>query len=103
MPLDKKLYREAYEHYRQWNEAELIDRARNAGRFSPQELWQQYVDLWEFCVNLAPEPSALQQRLRHQELEDYYAKIQKFEAWRRSRAQKVEDAVAQSDNVSGEE
>lgn len=94
MPIDKELYRQAYEHYRQWNEAELVDRARNAGRLSPQELWQQYVDLWEFCVNLAPEPSLLQQRLRHQELEDYYAKIQKFEAWRRSRAQKVEGAIA---------
>ncbi len=94
MAIDKELYRQAFEYYRQWNEAELIERARNAGKLSPQELWQQYVDLWEFCVNLAPEPSSLQQKLRHQELEDYYDKIQKFEAWRRDRAQKAKNALA---------
>jgi hypothetical protein len=83
----KELYRKMLQAYREWNEFELVDRARNAGKLSPQELWQQYVDLWEFCMSLAPEPSPLQQKLRHQELEDYYAKIQKFEAWRRDRAQ----------------
>jgi len=94
MAIDKELYRQAFEYYRQWNEAELLDRVRDAGKLSPQELWQQYVDLWEFCMNLAPEPTPLQQKLRHQELEDYYAKIQKFEAWRRDRAQKAKNASA---------
>lgn len=89
MAIDKTLYRQAFEYYRQWNEAERIDRIENSRELSPQELWQQYVSLWEFCLNLAPEPTPLQQKLRHQELEDYYAKIQKFEAWRRDRAQKV--------------
>jgi len=94
MAIDRELYRQAFEYYRQWNDAEHIDRVRNSGNLSPQKLWQQYVDLWEFCMSLAPEPSALQQKLRHQELEDYYAKIQKLEAWRRDRAQKVKKASA---------
>ncbi len=89
MAIDKTLYRQAFEYYRQWNEAELIDRVDTNSKLSPQELWQQYVSLWEFCLSLAPEPTPLQQKLRHQELEDYYAKIQKFEAWRRDRAKKV--------------
>jgi hypothetical protein len=41
MSIDKELYRQAYELYRQWNEAELIERARNAGQLSPQKAWQQ--------------------------------------------------------------
>ena len=36
MAIDKELYRTALEHYRQWNEAELLDRLRNAGRYSPK-------------------------------------------------------------------
>jgi len=53
-------------------------------------------------MSLASEPSALQQKLRRQELEDYYAKIQKLEAWRRDRASKVKKASARSDYIFGE-
>lgn len=31
----KDLYLNALEHYRQWNEAEFLDRIRNAGKLSP--------------------------------------------------------------------
>ena len=85
MPLDKELYRKAYESLRQWNEAELLDRVRNAGQLSPAKAWRQYVDLWEFCVNRSPEPSALQCKQRLAEWDRHYAQIQKLEAWRRAR------------------
>jgi hypothetical protein len=84
--MDKELYRKMLETYREWNEFELIDRARNAGKLSPEEAWRQYVDLWEFAMNTAPPQSDLQHKLRVQEWEDYYAKIQQAEAQRRARA-----------------
>ncbi|KAA0226133.1 hypothetical protein EDS67_20775 [candidate division KSB1 bacterium] len=94
MAIDKELYRKMLEAYREWNEFELADRARNAGRLSPEEAWQQYVDLWEFAVNSAPTQSDLRLKLRLQEWEEYYAKIEKFEAWRRTRTQKTQGAFA---------
>ncbi|MGH7493848.1 MAG: hypothetical protein ACREOO_15835 [bacterium] len=50
MALDKELYLKMLQAYREWNEFELIDRARNAGKLSPEKAWQQYVDLWEFVM-----------------------------------------------------
>lgn len=94
MAIDKAFYRQMLAAYREWNEFELVDRARNAGKLSPKAAWQQYVDLWEFAMNTSPRQSALRRKLRLQEWEDYYAKIQKFEVWRRVRAQKAQDAAA---------
>lgn len=85
MALDKELYRRTKELYQQWNEAEFVDSVRNAGKLSPQKAWQQYMDLWEFCMRLSPQPSELQSRRRVAEWEHYYAQIQKLEEWRRKR------------------
>ena len=82
MPLDKELYRWAYEQYQQWNEAELIDRALNAGRLSPQKAWRQYVALWEFALKISPPPSESQRQQRIKELQTYYDNILEFETWR---------------------
>ncbi len=84
MAIDKELYRQAYEGYQQWNEAELIERARNAGKLTSQEAWRQYTRLWKFVLKGSPEISAEQRKLRLAELEDYLLKVQKLEAWRRA-------------------
>ena len=83
--LDKELYRKAYERYRQWNEAELADRARNAGRLSPAEAWRQYVALVEFCWKLCPRQSESQRERKLADLAQYYERIRKLESWRRRR------------------
>jgi len=83
MAIDKELYRQAYEGYRQWNEAELIERARNAGKLTPQEAWRQYARLWKFALKYLPEISAAQHKQRLAELEEYLAKVQQLESWRR--------------------
>jgi len=88
MALDKKLYREAYELYRQWSDIKLVERARNAAKLSPAEAWQQYAALMEFAWKLCPEPSAWQRKKKLSDLSRYYARIQQFEAWRRERGQK---------------
>jgi hypothetical protein len=54
MKLDKALYRKAFALHRQYNDAEIVDRAYHAGKLSPQEGWRQYVALWELCMRLAP-------------------------------------------------
>jgi hypothetical protein len=82
MKLDKELNRQAYELHRQYNEAELRESIRNAGRLSPEKTWLQYVALWEFCMKLSPQPSKRQEQVRHADLERYYARIQKLEEWR---------------------
>lgn len=83
--LDKELYRKAYEQYREWNEAELVERVRNAGQLSPSEAWQQYVGLIEFCWRLSPEQSAAQRAQKLADLERYYERVKQMEAWRRAR------------------
>ena len=85
MQLDKELYRKAYESFKQWNEAKLLDRVRDADKLSPTELWRRYVDLWEFGMKIAPPQSERQQAQAFAEWVEYYAKMQKFEAWRRAR------------------
>ena len=80
-----------YKFYRQWNEAELIDRIRNAGSLSPKEAWEQYVDLWEFCLELSPQPSDLQSKLKFSEWQKYYSRIQRLEEWNIGRLEKCGD------------
>jgi hypothetical protein len=81
--LDKKLYQEAYEHYRQWNEAEFINRVRNAGKMSPLDAFQQYISLVEFCWKLCPEQSEIQRERKLATIDRYYERIKKLEAWRK--------------------
>ena len=85
MGLDKELYRRAYELHRQSNEFEFIDRVQNAGKFSPAEAWRQYVNLVELCWKLSPEQNNWQRDQELADLENYYAQLQRLEAWRRAR------------------
>lgn len=82
MAIDKELYRNAYRLYREWNEEELQWRVRNAGKLTPQEGWRKYVDVWEFCMKIAPPQSDIQLKLRALERQTYYDRMQKFESWR---------------------
>ena len=88
MKIDKELYRKAYESLRQWNEAELIDRIRNAGKHPPGKVWEQYVDLFEFARQMGFRQSLRQRWQRLADWNAYYARIQQFEAWRRARGRK---------------
>lgn len=85
MAIDKELYRNALEHYRQWNEAEMRERMRNPSQLTPQEAWRQYAGLWHLLMKIAPPPSRLQEKLRATELELYYERVKKMEQWRRAR------------------
>lgn len=84
MKLDKELYRQAYEQYRQWNEAELIDRARNAGKLSPEEAWRQYLALFDFAREACPPQSDWQRKQHLDDLARYYERVQKLETWRQT-------------------
>jgi len=84
MAIDKELYRQAFEYYRQWNEAELSERVRNAGRLSTQALWQRYLALTDFGYSISPQPSAWQRKQKLEHFARYYENIQKLESWRRS-------------------
>lgn len=83
MPIDKNLYRKAFEYYRQWNQAELIDRIRHAGKLKPEEGWEQYVALVEFCWQICPQQSERQQKQELDDLERYHTRVQRLEAWRK--------------------
>jgi hypothetical protein len=85
MSIDKSLYRQAQEWYRQWNVAKRKARWEVAGKLSPQEAWQQYVDLWEFGWRTNVQPSQHQIRQKIEALERYYDRVAKLEAWRRAR------------------
>ena len=91
MALDKELYRNTHKLYQQWNEAELIDRIRNAGSLSPKEGWEQYADLWEFCLELSPQPSYLQSKLKFSEWQKYYSRVQRLEEWKHQHGKKTQE------------
>jgi hypothetical protein len=82
MKLDKELYRQTYERFRKLNEAELVERAYNAGKLSPQEAWRQYLMLAEFALKYCPPPGEWQRKQKLADLERYYANVRKLEAWR---------------------
>ncbi len=86
MTLDKELLRQVHRQYRQWNEDQLVARARRAGRLSPAEGWRQYVALWQLCLELAPPQSRRQRQQRLEEWGRYYDRIRRLETWRRRRA-----------------
>jgi hypothetical protein len=83
MPLDPKIIREAQEAYRQWNEAELRDRLLTAPSRPLDEAWQQFLALWEFAWQINLKASENQQHQKVIDLERYYQRILKFEAWRK--------------------
>jgi len=80
--LDKELYRYAYQLHRQWNEAELKARVRNTDTPAPQQVWQQYVALWEFGRQMKLKPSQWQRKQKLAALTRYYNRVQKLETWR---------------------
>ncbi|MFQ5822641.1 MAG: hypothetical protein ACE5JB_01140 [bacterium] len=84
MPIDKDLYRKALEFYRQWNETELIERIHNAGKLTPEKGWQRYVALVEFCWQLCPQQSERQRTQKLREIDRYYARVKRLEAWRKA-------------------
>lgn len=86
MALDKALYRQAYRAYREWNEAEAVARARDAGQLTPSEAWRRYVTLVEFCWRLSPEPSQHQRQEKLAALDRYYAAVKRLEDRRRTGA-----------------
>ena len=93
MPIDPKLYREAYAQLDRWNEAEQIERARQDRKLSPSERWQHYEALWMLCIELAGPPNELYLRLRYLDWLEYYLKLQQFELWKLRNATRTEESV----------
>lgn len=89
MSIDKNLYRQAQEWYRQSNLGEQKARWEQAGKLSSQEAWKQYVDLWEFAMKLAPDLSDQQQQRKLAALDEYYLRVQKLEAWRQTHGKRA--------------
>ena len=85
MMIDANLYREALEAYRQWNEAELIARAREAPDRDAQSGWKEFNDLWAFARLTGAKQSSLQRRQKLEAIDRYYERVEKLEAWRQSR------------------
>lgn len=85
--LDQDLYRQAYEQYRQWNEAELAKRVRNAGKLTPEQAWRQYLALANFAYETCPQASEWQRKQKLASLNNYYTAVRRLEAWRRARGE----------------
>lgn len=95
--IDKKLYKKALQYYQEWNEAELRDRVRNAGKLSPEEGWRRYVSLWEFCMKLSPVRSDWQHEQKLKNLNDYYAHIQKLSRGEKFMEKSLEETLRNLD------
>ena len=85
MMIDAKLNREALEAYRQWNEAELIARAREAPDRDAQAGWREFNDLWAFARLVGAKQSLLQRRQKLEAIDLYYERVKMLETWRQTR------------------
>jgi hypothetical protein len=85
MKIDANLYRAALEEYRQWNEAELKARLRNAPYRDPDAGLREFDDLWELARALGVTQSHSQRQRKLEALERYYERVKRLEAWRQSR------------------
>ena len=85
MTIDAKLYREALEAYRQWNEAELITRAREAPHRDAQTGWKEFNHLWAFARLTGVKQSSMQRKQKLEAIDLYYERVKKLEAWRQAR------------------
>ncbi len=83
--IDGALYRDALKQYKQWNEAELIEQLRNAGKTPPEKKLRQYFELVEFCRRLNPQQSEWQRADKLAALDRYYEAVRKLEEWRKQR------------------
>jgi hypothetical protein len=80
--IDKASWRATVAHYRAWNEVEFLANVRNAGKKSVLQKWHEFLDLMEFGMQIKPQPSKHEQRQKMEMLNQYYQRIQRFEAWR---------------------
>jgi hypothetical protein len=69
--------------YQSWNEAERQERLINAGKKSPEQKWQEYLDIMEFGMMIKPEPSLHEHRQKIEMLNRYYEQIELFEERRK--------------------
>ena len=85
MTIDAELYRKALEEYRQWNEAELSARAREAPGRDAQAGWREFNDLWAFARLMGAKQSLLQRQQKLEALDLYYLRVKMLETWRQAR------------------
>jgi hypothetical protein len=82
MSLDKELYRQAREWYRQINDVELTERVLQSGQMNPQESFNIYANLWSLAMELSTSDGEKLRELRYIELGKYYDRVKKLEEWR---------------------
>ena len=80
--IDRAMLQQSLIHYQAWNEAELIERIRQAGQKSPIQKWIEFLALMEFGLQIKPEPSKYEQKQKMMMLTKYYQAIEKLEQWR---------------------
>lgn len=85
LKIDKELYKQAQEYYRQWNEAKAEARAAATASSTPAELWRQYETLWKFGWRLCPEPDGWAWQQKAEALDLYYQRLERLEEWRHNR------------------
>lgn len=81
--IDKTAWQATLAQYQAQNEAEFLAQVRNAGKKTPAQKWQEFLDLMEFGMQIKPYPSEQEQRQKIEMLNRYYERIQRFEARRK--------------------
>jgi hypothetical protein len=82
MKINANLYRAALEEYRQWNEAELKARAREAMQRAPDAGWREFNAMWSFARLSGVMHSPMQRKQKREALDRYYERLKKLETWR---------------------
>jgi len=83
--INKDLYLQAYELYRQWDEVESIKRIMEARELTPQQAWNRYITLWNLLVKIAPRVSVHLHQQKISDYSSYYFSLQKLNAWEKTR------------------
>lgn len=83
--IDKKAWQTALAQFRLRNEAEFREKIRNAGKKSPAQKWREFLAIMAFGMKIKPQPSEHEHRQKVKMLDQYYERMQSFEARRRQR------------------
>ncbi|HSN78534.1 MAG TPA: hypothetical protein VL334_25980 [Anaerolineae bacterium] len=82
MKIDAQLYRQALAEYRQWNDAEMKARAREASLRQSDAGWKEFNALWSFARLVGAKQSPMQRKQKLEAIDLYYERVKKLEAWR---------------------
>jgi hypothetical protein len=83
--IDKAIWKKTLAYYHAWNETEFLENVCNARQKNLKQKWHEFLAIIEFGLKIKPQPSEHEQCQKVDMLNQYYERMQRFEARRHQR------------------